>query len=87
MLGGGGLCAGIILKLILKRENVDVVVLIHVHQGNSSMARPLASPTVLYCGRVPAVNAPGCTAAEGLLHKPWSLVVPTHTARCLHQRP
>ena len=30
---------------------------------------------------------PGCTAAEGLLYKPWSLVVPTCTARCLHQRP
>ena len=41
----------------------------------------------LYCGRVPAANAPGCTAAEGLLYKPWSLVVPTCTARCLHQRP
>ena len=39
-----------------------------------------------YCGRVPAANAPGCTAAEGLLYKPWSLVVPTCTARCLHQR-
>ena len=38
---------------------------------------------VLYCGRVPAANAPGCTAAEGLLYKPWSLVVPTCTARCL----
>ena len=25
---------------------------------------------VLYCGRVPAANAPGCTAAEGLLYKP-----------------
>ena len=42
---------------------------------------------VLYCGRVPAANAPGCTAAEGLLYKPWSLVVPTCTARCIHQRP
>ena len=42
---------------------------------------------VLYCGRVPAANAPGCTAAEGLLCKPWSLVVPTCAARCLHQRP
>ena len=42
---------------------------------------------VLYCGRVPAANAPGCAAAEGLLYKPWSLVVPTCTARCLHQRP
>ena len=41
----------------------------------------------LYCGRVPAANAPGCTAAEGLLYKPWSLVVLTYTARCLHQRP
>ena len=39
------------------------------------------------CGRVPAANAPGCTAAEDLLYKPWSLVVPTCTARCLHQRP
>ena len=42
---------------------------------------------VLYCGRVLAANAPGCTAAEGLLYKPWSLAVPTCTARCLHQRP
>ena len=42
---------------------------------------------VLYCGRFPAANAPRCTAAEGLLYKPWSLVVPTCTARCLHQRP
>ena len=42
---------------------------------------------VLYCGRVPAANAPGCTAAEGLLYKPWSLVFRTCTARCLHQRP
>ena len=42
---------------------------------------------VLYCSRVPAANAPGRTAAEGLLYKPWSLVIPTQTARCLHQRP
>ena len=42
---------------------------------------------LLYCGRVPAANAHGCTAAEGLLYAPWSLVVPTCTARCLHQRP
>ena len=42
---------------------------------------------LLYCGRVPAANAPGCTVAEGLLYKPRSLVVPTCTARCLHQRP
>ena len=41
----------------------------------------------LYCGRVPAANAPGCTAAEGLLYKPWSLVVPNCTVTCLHQRP
>ena len=40
----------------------------------------------MYCGRVPAANAPGCTTAEGLLYKPWSLVVLTCTARCLHQR-
>ena len=40
---------------------------------------------VLYCGRVAAANAPGCTAAEVLLYKPWSLVVPTCTARRLHQ--
>ena len=40
----------------------------------------------MYCGRVPAADAPGCIAAEGLLYKPWSLVVPTCTARCLHQR-
>ena len=42
---------------------------------------------VLYCGRVPAANVPGCTAAEGLLYKPWYLIFPTCTARCLHQRP
>ena len=29
----------------------------------------------MLCGRVPAANAPGCTAAEGLLYKPWFLVV------------
>ena len=29
------------------------------------------------CNRVPAANAPGCTAAEGLLYKPWSLVFPS----------
>ena len=27
--------------------------------------------TWLYCGSVPAANALGCTAAEGLLYKPW----------------
>ena len=42
---------------------------------------------VLYCGRVPAANAPACTAADGLLYKPWSLVFHTCTARCLYQRP
>ena len=43
---------------------------------------------VLYCGRVPMVNPPPrCTAAEGLLYEPWSSVVPTCAARCLHQRP
>ena len=36
--------------------------------------------------RVPAANARGCTAAWGLLYKPWSLVFPTCTARCLHQK-
>ena len=41
---------------------------------------------VLYCGRVPAANAPGFTVAEGLLYIHWSLVVPTYIARCLHQR-
>ena len=42
---------------------------------------------VLYCDMVPAANAPGCTAAEDLLYKPWSLVLPTCTARCLYRRP
>ena len=36
---------------------------------------------VMLCSRVPAANAPGCTAAEGLLYKYRSLVVPTCTAR------
>ena len=39
---------------------------------------------VMLCGRVPAANAPGCTVAWGLMYKPWSLIVPTCTARCLH---
>ena len=25
---------------------------------------------LLYCGRVPAANVPGCPAAEGLLYNP-----------------
>ena len=55
--------------------------------GVTSRAGIVLYCIVLYCGRVPAANAPGCTAAEGLLYKPWSLVVRTCTARCLHQRP
>ena len=39
------------------------------------------------CNSVPAANAHGCTAAEGLLYKPWSLVVLTYTARSLHHTP
>ena len=31
---------------------------------------------VLDCGRVPVANTHGCTAAEGLLYKPWSSVFP-----------
>ena len=64
--------------------------------GKPSVRHPLGRPWrwegniklgfVLYCGRVLTANAPGCTAAEGLLYKPWSLVVPTCTTRCLHQR-
>ena len=53
----------------------------HPRAGRSRVEVP-----VLYCivwGRVPAANAPGCTTAEGLLYKPWYLVVPTCTARCL----
>ena len=42
---------------------------------------------VLYFGRVQAANVPGCIAAEGFLYQPLSLVFPTCTARCLHQRP
>ena len=51
----------------------------------SQVENPSATALVvpLYCGRVPAANAPGCTAAEGLLYKPWSLVLPTCTAKCL----
>ena len=52
-----------------------------------TLATPPPGSIVLYCGRVSAANAHGCTAAECLLYKPWSLVVPTCTARCLHQRP
>ena len=41
----------------------------------------------MLCYRLPVANAPGCIAAEGLLYKPWSSVIPTCTARYLHQRP
>ena len=36
----------------------------------------VAAYCIVYCGRVPTAEAPGCTAAKGLLYKPWSLVVP-----------
>ena len=36
---------------------------------------------VLYCGRVPAANAPGCTAAECLLYRPCSF-----SRSCLHRQ-
>ena len=54
---------------------------------NGKIYTDVSGDVVLYCGRIPAANAHGCTAAEGLLYKPWSLVVPTYTDRCLHQRP
>ena len=45
---------------------------------NKFKMRPLFSwDVVLCCSRVPAANAPECTAAQGLLYKPWSLVIPT----------
>ena len=50
-------------------------------------ARYIIQGIVLYCGRVPAANSPRCTATEGLLYQPWSLVIPSCTSRCLHQRP
>ena len=53
----------------------------------SSFINSSSTCIVLYCSRVPAANTPGCTAAEGLLYKPWSLVFPTCTTRCLHHRP
>ena len=69
---------------------------LHVHwyiPGLQPLARATSHDSLqseyqelLCCGRVPVANAPGCTAAEGLLYKPWSSVVPTCTARCLHQR-
>ena len=37
------------------------------------------------CGRVPVVKPPD--ALQPKAYKPWSLVVPNCTARCLHQRP
>ena len=37
---------------------------------NGGMYMQVLYCIVLYCGRVPAANAPGCTAAEGLLYKP-----------------
>ena len=58
-----------------------------LHIAVFSLFIPFSFAIVLYCGMVPAANAPGCTPVEGLLYRPWSLVVPTCTARCLHQRP
>ena len=69
---------GIFLPCVLKN---------HTLSFGESVIRPFRTTIVLYCGSVPAANAPGCTAAEGFLCKPWSLFVPTCTTRCLHQRP
>ena len=52
--------------------------LVSVHQKNTpSVFTYMAymSTILLYCGRVPAANARGCTTAEGLLYKPETLVV------------
>ena len=68
----------VLSSLFLKRYSF------RYNKWNSTNAQGLC---IVYCGRVPAANAPGCTAAEGFLYKPWSSVVPTCTARCLHQRP
>ena len=59
--------------------------LVHAIINLLQAARPSFLP--MYYRRVPAANVPGCTAAEGLLYKPWSLVVHNCTARCIHQRP
>ena len=63
------------------------LLLFHSSNGYTDASQCYVYCIVLYCGRVPAANAPGCTAAEDLLYKPCSLVAPTCTARCLHQRP
>ena len=58
----------------------------HRWSSQSTVSSCRCQSILLYCGRVPAANAPGCTVAEGLLYKPWSSVVPTCSDRCLHQR-
>ena len=57
------------------------------HWGRSVNSWIVLYCIVLYCGRVPAANAPRCTVAEGLLYKPWSLVVPTCTRDPSSERP
>ena len=42
---------------------------------------------VLYCGKVPAANAPRMHCSLRLIVQTLALVIPTYTARCLHQRP
>ena len=53
------------------------------------MYNRMISVRVLYCIvlRSRQLMPPGCTAAEGLLYNPWSLVVPTCTARSLQTGP
>ena len=53
--------------------------------GVNILKSQLKLNVVLYCGTVLAANATGCTAAYGLLYKPWTSVVPNCTARCLQQ--
>ena len=58
-------------------EGPPTLYLLYLYKQHSAVC--LLRHTVLHCGRVPAANAPGCTAAEGLFYKPCSLVVPTCT--------
>ena len=68
------------------RPSANVTECAYTNRYSIAYCTPRLYGIVLYCIVVGSrrLMPPGCTAAEGLLYKPWSLVVPTFTARCLH---
>ena len=76
----------------IKRQEQKISEEILVEEWLLPLTRHIPNCLQLYNGDCIAVEcqrlmSPGCTAAEGLLYEPRPFVVPTSTARCLHQRP